>query len=67
MTSIKERYFITWFYRPDLWDICSEATTYDEAIKKVNKFKDYDKKHGKEYKYRIIKQTIQEEVVYNEL
>jgi hypothetical protein len=65
MTNCKEQYIVRWLYNK-MWVTGHVTTTRDQAIEVVNGFKHFDEKNGKEYKYRIIKQTIQEEIVYNE-
>lgn len=61
-----EQYVVRWLYNK-MWVSGCITLTHDQAVESVNNFKNHDKKHGKEYKYRIVKQTIQEEVVYDEL
>lgn len=63
MINRKEQYVIGWLYDDGTWCICCTTNTYDGAIKTINNVK----RNGQEYKYRIIKQIIQEEVVYDEL
>lgn len=67
MENRKEKYLVHWKYRKNKWDVCAMTATYDGAIRLINDFKCHDKNNGQEYKYRIVKQTIQEEVVYDEL
>lgn len=61
-----EHYVVRWLYNK-MWISGCIRATHDQAVELVKKFKNNDKKHGQEYKYRIVKQTIQEEVVYDEL
>lgn len=65
MTNTEEQYIVRCLYNK-YWGTVHVVLTYDKAVKLVNDSKSYDRKHGREYKYRIIKQIIQEEVVYDE-
>lgn len=67
MTTRQEQYIVRWLLPIGVWTTGRVSNTYDNALKVVNSYKHIDKNIGKEYKYRIIKQTIQEEVVYDEL
>lgn len=62
----REQYVIRWLYNKTMWVTGHITKTYDQAVELVNNFKNYDKNHGQEFKYRIVKQTVQEEVVYDE-
>lgn len=68
MTTKQEQYIIRWLLPSGVWTTgLLISNTYDNALKVVNHYKHTDKNIGKKYKYRITKQTIQEEVVYDEL
>lgn len=67
MTTKQEQYIIRWILPSGVWTTGHVSNTYAEALKVINRYKHTDKNIGKKYKYKIIKQTIQEEVVYNEL
>jgi hypothetical protein len=67
MTNYKEEYIVRWFLPGGrLWTTGHISNTYDKALKVINRYKHTDKNIGKKYKYRITKQTIQEEVVYDD-
>ena len=67
MTKSKEQYVIRWRYPNKTWNEVPGFGTHSENMKLLDTFKGLDRTVGKKYKYRIVKQTIQEEVVYNEL
>lgn len=67
MITKQEQYIIKWFLPSGIWTTGLTSTSYDKALKSIASFKRLDKEEGKEYKYRVIKRTIQEEIVYNEL
>lgn len=67
MINREEKYIVSWLYPNRMRDVGSETATYDEAVRLIDGFKCIDKYYGKKYKYRIVKQTILEEVVYDEL
>lgn len=61
-----KQYILQWWDRYyDIWqdDKCSSLK---EAIQDMAKMKAFDKKDGVKTKYRIIKETIKQEVVYND-
>lgn len=67
MINCKEQYIIKGFHPSGVWTTWIASATYNKALKAIDGFKRFDEKEGRKYKYRIIKQTIQEEVVYDEL
>lgn len=65
---IEERYLI-FGYDGDTerWACSIFADTYSEAVKKMNSLKDSYKSSNQNFKYQIVKETKNQEVVYNEL
>lgn len=62
----QEQYIVKWFLPSGVWTMGIASASYDKALKAIDGYRRFDEKEGKKYKYRIIKRTIQEEVVYNE-
>lgn len=61
-----EQYILQW---EDLDDYKRGSWTcidYEESVQKMKQYKQNDKTWGDNFKYRIIKQTTKQEVVYDE-
>jgi hypothetical protein len=61
-----EEYILQWYdVEYDKWGESREVT-YEVAVSKMEQYKKNDKTWGDNYKYRIVKQTTKQEVVYDE-
>lgn len=67
MLQDSEEYILQWYDTDlDKWG-SSKCITYEDAVKKIEEYKSNDKTWGDNFKYRIVKETIKQEVIYNEL
>jgi hypothetical protein len=61
-----EKYILLWYNTDvDRW-ISVFSDSYNEAVKKMAELKRSNERHKQSFKYRIVKETTKQEVVYDE-
>ena len=61
-----ESYILHWWDEDDDKRGFWTCIDYEEAVQKMKQYKRNDKTWGDNFKYRIVKQTTKQEVVYDE-
>lgn len=66
MLQDSEEFILQWYdVEYDTWGESKEVT-YEAAVRRMEQYKKNDMTWGGNYKYRIVKETTKQEVVYDE-